>query len=78
MLGIALCAIALVGCFAAGYRSLVAGLCALMTVGYAYGIVRANVPVPLALPPASSGYQGRKMMLSRSHSRSTSSDERSA
>ncbi|MCP5842991.1 hypothetical protein NL296_27460, partial [Klebsiella pneumoniae] len=24
--------------------SLVAGLCVLMTVGYAYGIVRANVP----------------------------------
>ncbi|HVB81625.1 MAG TPA: hypothetical protein VNE82_16965 [Candidatus Binataceae bacterium] len=47
MLGIILCTAAMVGCFAAGYRSLVRGLCALMTVGYAYGIVRANVPQPI-------------------------------
>jgi hypothetical protein len=46
MLAILLCAVAMVGCFAAGHRSLIKGLCALMTVGYAYGIIRANVPQP--------------------------------
>ncbi|HVA80774.1 MAG TPA: hypothetical protein VNF29_07605 [Candidatus Binataceae bacterium] len=46
MAGILFCAVAMVACFAAGYRSLVKGLCALMTVGYAYGIIRANLPQP--------------------------------
>jgi len=44
MLAFALCGLALLGCFIAGRRSLLSGLCALMTVGYAYGIIRANVP----------------------------------
>src|SRR5579884_2754726 len=46
MLALILCALALLACFIAGRRSLVSGLCTLMTVGYAYGIIRANVPQP--------------------------------
>ena len=40
----ALCAVALFACFVAARRSLVRGLCALMTVGYAYGIIGAAGP----------------------------------
>ena len=44
MEGIILCSIAFVACFIGGRRSLTTGLGVLMAVGYAYGIVRANVP----------------------------------
>ena len=44
MTSIALCAVAFLACLQMGRRSLVAGLCALVTVGYVYGIVRANLP----------------------------------
>ncbi len=47
MLAIALLAVAFLGTFIASRKSLVAGLAAVCAVGYAYGIVRANVP---ALP----------------------------
>ncbi len=46
MLAFALCGLAMVACFIAARRSVVSGLCATMTVGYAYGIIRANVPEP--------------------------------
>ncbi len=46
MLALALCGSAFVACFIAARRSLVQGLAALLAVGYAYGIVRANVPSP--------------------------------
>lgn len=39
-----LCALALLACFLAGRRSAVVGLGVLLAIGYAYGIVRANVP----------------------------------
>jgi hypothetical protein len=45
--GIILCIVALVACFIGGRRSLATGLGVLMVVGYAYGIVRANVPETL-------------------------------
>ncbi|HUF17286.1 MAG TPA: hypothetical protein VMS12_04485 [Thermoanaerobaculia bacterium] len=44
MLPIVLLALAFLGTFIASRRSLVAGLAAVCVVGYAYGIVRANVP----------------------------------
>jgi len=44
MEGIALCIAATLGCFIAGRRSIVWGVGAVMTLGYAYGILRANVP----------------------------------
>ena len=44
MISVALCLAAFLLCVQAGRRSLVAGLCALLTIGYAYGIVRANLP----------------------------------
>jgi hypothetical protein len=44
MMSIALCGVAFLLCLQTGRRSLVAGLCALLGVGYAYGIVRANLP----------------------------------
>lgn len=44
MISIALCGLAFLLCLQTGRRSLIAGLCALLTVGYAYGIVRANFP----------------------------------
>ena len=47
MEGIAFCITALLGCFIAGRRSIVWGIGALMTIGYAYGILRANVPMPM-------------------------------
>ena len=43
MLSLGLCAFAFVVAFAAGRRSLVAGLATVLGVGYVYGIVRANV-----------------------------------
>ena len=43
MLSIVLCAFAFAAAFAAGRRSLVAGLVAVLAVGYVYGIMRANV-----------------------------------
>lgn len=36
--------IAFAGCFVAGRKSLAAGVCALLSVGYGYGIIRANIP----------------------------------
>lgn len=44
MISLALCGLAFLVCLQAAKRSLVAGLCALITVGYVYGIVRANLP----------------------------------
>ena len=44
MISIALCGVAFLACVYFGRRSLVAGLCALTTVGYCYGITRANLP----------------------------------
>ncbi|MGH9311082.1 MAG: hypothetical protein ACRD1U_17020 [Vicinamibacterales bacterium] len=44
MISIALCGVAFVLCLQTGRRSLVAGLCALLGIGYVYGIVRANLP----------------------------------
>jgi hypothetical protein len=44
MISIGLCGVAFLLCAYMGRKSLVAGLCALITVGYAYGIVRANRP----------------------------------
>lgn len=44
MISIALCAASLALCFRAARSSLVAGLCAVIGIGYAYGIVRANLP----------------------------------
>jgi hypothetical protein len=43
-MSVLLCLIAFALCYLAATRSLVAGLAALLAVGYAYGIVRANVP----------------------------------
>lgn len=43
MLALACCVLALLGCYLAGRRSLGWGLVALMTVGYFYGILRANL-----------------------------------
>ena len=44
MAGIVLLCVAALLCFIAGRRSIVAGIVALMTVGYGYGILRANIP----------------------------------
>ncbi|MGB8509075.1 MAG: hypothetical protein WCD76_11880 [Pyrinomonadaceae bacterium] len=44
MVSIILCLAAFAFCYAAARRSLVAGLATVCTVGYFYGIVRANVP----------------------------------
>ncbi|MGH9372693.1 MAG: hypothetical protein ACRD15_14295, partial [Vicinamibacterales bacterium] len=44
MMSIALCGIAFLLCLQTARRSLVAGLCTLLAIGYAYGIVRANLP----------------------------------
>ena len=44
MISIGLCAAAFPACVYMGRKSLVAGLCTLVAVGYAYGIVRANRP----------------------------------
>lgn len=44
MIGILLCVIAFLGTALASTRSLITGLCTVITVGYSYGIVRANVP----------------------------------
>jgi hypothetical protein len=38
------CAVAFLACVYMGRKSLVAGLCTLMVFGYAYGLVRANLP----------------------------------
>ena len=46
MEGLVLCALAMIACFLAGRRSVVTGLGILMAVGYAYGIMRANIPQP--------------------------------
>src|ERR1700674_1939634 len=46
MEGIVLCIAAMLGCFIAGRRSIVWGVGAVMTIGYGYGILRANVPNP--------------------------------
>ena len=44
MTSIALCVASFVACFHAARVSLVAGLCAVLGIGYTYGIVRANLP----------------------------------
>lgn len=44
MISIALCAASFVASFQIARRSLVGGLCAVLSVGYVYGIVRANLP----------------------------------
>ena len=44
MISIGLCGIAFLACLQMGRRSLVAGISALLTVGYVYGILRANLP----------------------------------
>jgi hypothetical protein len=44
MISIALCGVAFLVCLQMGRRSLIEGLCSLVTIGYAYGIVRANLP----------------------------------
>lgn len=44
MIAVALCAAILVGCFQIARRSLVGGVCAVLAVGYVYGILRANLP----------------------------------
>ena len=44
MIGLVLCAIAFALSAIAGRRSLTAGICTVLTIGYLYGIVRANVP----------------------------------
>jgi hypothetical protein len=44
MTSIALCVASFVVCFHAARASLVAGLCAVLGIGYTYGIVRANLP----------------------------------
>ena len=44
MISIGLCCLAFAICAYTGRKSLVAGVCALITIGYAYGIVRANLP----------------------------------
>src|SRR5688500_5287025 len=43
MIGLLLCLAAFAIALIAGRRSLVAGICAVLSVGYLYGIVRANV-----------------------------------
>jgi hypothetical protein len=43
MIAIGLCVLALIGAVLAGYRSLIAGIVAVVAVGFFYGIVRANV-----------------------------------
>ncbi|HEX2092488.1 MAG TPA: hypothetical protein VHG28_08815 [Longimicrobiaceae bacterium] len=48
MVALILCAGAFLACFFAGKRSLVAGLTALLAVGYFYGIARANVTSALS------------------------------
>jgi hypothetical protein len=47
MEGIVLCIVAMLGCFVAGRRSLGWGLGVVMTIGYGYGILRANLPDPM-------------------------------
>ena len=44
MISVALCAAAFALSFRAARHSLVAGICAVLGVGYVYGIVRANIP----------------------------------
>jgi hypothetical protein len=44
VISLALCAASFVVCLQVARRSLVAGLCALLGIGYTYGIVRANLP----------------------------------
>jgi hypothetical protein len=46
MLELALCGFAFVTCFVAVRRSLAAGVAATLTVGFLYGILRANLPDP--------------------------------
>jgi hypothetical protein len=48
MLSVVLCLFAFMFAYAAGRRSLVAGLSTVFTVGYFYGILRANVPEPFS------------------------------
>ena len=48
MLSVGLCLFAFAFAYAAGRRSLVAGLVVVFTVGYFYGILRANVPEPFS------------------------------
>ena len=45
--GIALCIVSMLACFIAGRRSIGWGVGVVMTIGYGYGIVRANFPAPM-------------------------------
>jgi hypothetical protein len=47
MEGVVLCIAAMLACFIAGRRSLGWGLGVVMTIGYGYGIARANLPNPM-------------------------------
>ncbi|HLH05695.1 MAG TPA: hypothetical protein VKW78_00510 [Terriglobales bacterium] len=47
-MGIAICVVTLILTYYAGRRSLVAGVMVMVTAGYAYGIVRANLDSPAA------------------------------
>jgi hypothetical protein len=44
MISIALCVASFALCYQAARRALIAGLCAVLGIGYTYGIVRANLP----------------------------------
>jgi hypothetical protein len=44
MISIALCVLAFAVCFQAAKRALILGICAVLGVGYLYGVVRANLP----------------------------------
>lgn len=48
MTGVAVCLVAFVACFAATRYAFWAGVAASMGVGYFYGIIRANIPNPVA------------------------------
>ena len=48
MLSVGLCLLAFMFSYAAGRRSLSAGLATVFTVGYFYGILRANIPEPFS------------------------------
>ena len=54
---------ALLGCFAAGKRSIGWGVAAVMTIGYGYGIVRANFPAPMTFFMFDAGAAGLYLAL---------------
>ena len=44
MISLGLCGVSFLLCVYMGRKSLVAGLCALLSIGYVYGVLRANLP----------------------------------